>query len=441
LSHLALIHRAVAALRDKDVSMSAMSNSNWSRRSLFRAAAGMTAAGTLAACGSNNGRGGSGGSGTTLTQYFHAYGEEGTEQAIKRYAKAYKDANVVTQWITSNDFENKLFTTLLTKNAPDVFEFHPQIQMVKSGQVADLTDIIEPVKDDFNPADIASHTVDGKIYGVRMIDDPQFFFYRPSLLEKAGVKVPETLDELIEAAAKLTTGKVKGLFLGNDLHAVINPMIWSAGADTLDAKNQIAYHTPGVVEGLKKMRTLFASGDLLLDAPADFWDPSALNQGLCAIQFCGMWAMPQFQKTLGDDIGIFPFPKVTDAGKPSVYNGGWSMFVNAKGDNVEAAKEYVKWLWIDQKQYQEDWATSYGFHIPPRTSIAQSASKLKSGLPSEGVKLFNEFGHFDNIGWTQAMITAMEDVFADCVRKGGDPEKALDKADTSVTRELKKLFG
>ncbi|SES40917.1 multiple sugar transport system substrate-binding protein [Streptomyces sp. yr375] len=420
--------------------MSAMSNSPFSRRSLFRAAAGMTAAGTLAACGSNTGRAG-GSSGTNLTQYFHAYGEEGTEPAIKRYAKAYKGANVTTQWITAADFENKLFATLLTDNAPDLFEFHPQIQMVKSGQVADLTDIVEPVKADFNPADIASHTVDGKIYGVRMIDDPQFFFYRPSLLEKAGVKVPETLDELIEAAAKLTTGKVKGLYLGNDLHAVINPMIWSAGANTLDDKNQIAYHTPGVIEGIKKMRKLFTSGDLLLGAPTDYWDPSALNQGLCAIQFCGMWAMPQFQKVLGDDIGVFPFPKTIDSGKQSVTNGGWSMFVNAKGKNVDAAKEYVKWLWIEQKKYQEEWATSYGFHIPPRTSIAQSAAKLKSSLPAEGVKLFNEFGHFDNIGWTQAMITALEDVFANSVRKDGDPEASLDKADIAVNRELKKLFG
>jgi multiple sugar transport system substrate-binding protein len=39
------------------------------------------------------------------------------------------------------------------------------------------------------------------------------------------------------------------------------------------------------------------------------------------------------------------------------------------------------------------------------------------------------------------MITALEDVFANSVRKGGDPEASLDKADTAVNRELKKLFG
>ncbi|GEC03929.1 sugar ABC transporter substrate-binding protein [Streptomyces spinoverrucosus] len=420
--------------------MSAFSKSNWDRRSVLRAAMGLAAAGGLAACGSNNGRGG-GASGDALVQYFHAYGEAGTEQAIKKYAAAYDKANVTTQWITGSNFESKLFASLLTDNAPDLFEFHPQIQLVTSGQVLDLTDIVEPVKDDFNQADIQSHTVDGKIYGVRMIDDPQFFFYRPSLFEKAGVEVPQTLDELIEVAAKLTTDKVKGVYLGNTLQAVIRPMIWAAGADTLDENNRIAYHTDGVVEGLKKMRKLFTSGDLLLDAPADYWDPSALNQGLTAIQFCGMWAMPAMQQTLGDDLGVFPFPQVTDAGKPSVYNGGWSMFVNAKSDKADEAKEYVKWLWIDQKEYQEDWALSYGFHVPPRTSIAESADKLKSGLPAEGVKLFTDYGHFDNIGWTQAMIKATEDVFADCVRKDGDPEAALDKCDKAVNTELKKLFG
>ncbi|OSZ57255.1 sugar ABC transporter substrate-binding protein [Streptomyces pharetrae CZA14] len=421
--------------------MPAFSNSSWDRRSVLRAAMGLAAAGGLAACGGNNGRGGGSGSGKRLVQYFHAYGEPGTEQAVKRYAKAYREAGVTTQWITGENFESKLFSALLTDNAPDLFEFHPQIQLVRSGQVADLTDLVEPVKDDFNQADIASHTVDGKIYGIRMIDDPQFFFYRKSLFEEAGVDVPTTLDELIEAAARLTTDKVKGVFLGNELDAVIRPLIWAAGADTLDEKNRIAYHTEGVKEGLVKLRKLFTSGDLLLGAPTDFWDPSALNQGLTAIQWCGMWAMPQMQQALGDDLGIFPFPKVTDAGAPAVYNGGWSMFVNAKGKNVEAAKEYVKWLWIDQKEYQEDWALSYGFHVPPRVSIAESADKLKSGLPAEGVRLFDEYGHFDNIGFTQAMIDAIEDVVADCVRSGGDPEAALDKADGKVERELKKLFG
>ncbi len=49
-----------------------------------------------------------------------------------------------------------------------------------------------------------------------MIVDPQVIYYRKSLLDKAGIKPPETIDDLIAAAKELTTNKVKGIFVGND---------------------------------------------------------------------------------------------------------------------------------------------------------------------------------------------------------------------------------
>jgi multiple sugar transport system substrate-binding protein len=425
---------------DKDVTME-RNRRDWDRRSVLRAAGGIAALGGLAACGGNTGRGSGGGSGKALTQYFHAYGEPGTEQAIKRYAKDFSKASVSTQWITGDNFESKLFSSLLSSDAPDVFEFHPQIQMVRAKQIVPLDDILADVKDDFLEADIKSHTMDGKIWGVRMIDDPKFIYYRKSLLEKAGVEPPTTLDGLIEASQKLTVGKTKGLFLGNNITDIVRPLVWATGGDLLTDKNEIAYHTDGFAAALAKMRTLFTSKSLLLGAPADYWDPSAFNQGLVAMQWCGMWAMPAILKTHGDDVGIVPFPKSSDDGKPAVINGGWSMFVSAKAKDVDLAKEYVKWLWVDQKQHQEDWCLNYGFHIPPRKSIAAKAEKLKTGLAAEGVRLSNEYGHFDNPMFTQAMIDALEDVIGDSVRAGMKPEAALDKADKRINRELKTLFG
>ncbi|MFP3986333.1 sugar ABC transporter substrate-binding protein [Streptomyces sp. E11-3] len=414
---------------------------NPSRRTMLRTLGGAASLAALAACGGNTGRGSGSGSGKELTQYFHAYGEAGTQDAIKRYAKGFDQANVTTQWITGSNFESKLFSALLSSKAPDVFEFHPQIQMVRAKQIVPLDDIIKPVQDDFVEADIASHTMDGKIWGIRMIDDPKFIYYRKSLLDKAGLQPPSTLDELVEAAAKLTTGKVKGLFLGNNLADIARPLVWSCGADLLTDKQEIAYHTDEVAAGLATLRKLFTSGSLLLDAPADYWDPSAFTQGLAAMQWCGMWAMPAILKAHGDDVGIIPFPKAADSGKPSLINGGWSMFVSAKAKDVDLAKEYVKWLWIDQKEHQEDWALNYGFHIPPRKSIAAKADKLKTGLAAEGVQLAGQYGHFDNPYWTQSMINAMEGVIADSVRNDMKPEAALDKADKKINRELKSLFG
>ncbi|WP_445516130.1 ABC transporter substrate-binding protein [Streptomyces sp. NEAU-174] len=409
---------------------------DWDRRGVLRAMGGVAALGGLAACGSNTGR--SGGGGGSIKQMYHAYGEQGTQQAAKKFADAYGKAKVTIEWVPG-EYESKLATTLLGSGAPDVFEYHPDLQLVRSRQIVPLDDIIADVKDDFLPEDITANSVDGKIYGIRMIDDPQFFFYRKSLFEKAGVKPPATFDELIDAAHKLTSGKVKGLYIGQNLKTISKPLVWSTGPHYLDADHRIAYHTDHLVETLTKARELYKSKSLLLGAPTEVWDPASFLQGLCAIQWCGIWAIPAIQKAFGDDFGIFPFPKSGAKGRQVVYNGGWSTYVSAKAKDVDAAKEFVKWLWIDQKKYQQEWALDYGFHIPARKSIAAGADKLKSGVAAEAVELFNTHGVFDDPYWTEGMFNILLDAVVNSVRDNKSPEAELDSADKKIERALKKL--
>ncbi|MEW2114688.1 sugar ABC transporter substrate-binding protein [Streptomyces sp. NPDC005474] len=412
---------------------------SFGRRSLLRASGTVAAAGFLAACGGNTGRSGSTG-GKAISQWYHQYGEAGTQQAALRYAKAYGKADVSVQWIPG-DYASKLSSGLVSSSGPDVFEFHPDVQMAKSGQIVPLDDVIADVKSDFTENDLAANSVDGKVYGIRMIDDPQFLYYRKSLLEKAGVQPPTTFDELIEASRKLDKDGVKGLYLGlkagSDILA--SPLVWATGSELLTTDHKVAFDTPATVEGLKKMRELYTSKTLLLGAPTDWFDPSAFIQGLTAMQWCGLWAMPGIQKALGDDFGIVPLPGIGSAGRPVVYNGGWSTYVSAKAKDVDAAKAFVKWLWIEQTKLQEDWCTSYGFHIPPRKSLAAKATKLQSGTAAEAVKLFGTNGHYDDPYWTQAMATISQDMVNNAVVSGKNPESEVAKARTRVEAELKKI--
>lgn len=168
-----------------------------------------------AACGSNTGRAGGAGDRPALDQWYHQYGEAGTEQAVKRYAAAYRKAEVTIEWRPGN-YDQQTAAALLTKNAPDVFEGSPTLDQIQSGQVADLTDLLDGVREDFNPAVLTPKTYEGKVYGIPQAIDMQMLYYRKSLLDKAGVRPPQTLDELVDAARALTTKDVKGLFLGND---------------------------------------------------------------------------------------------------------------------------------------------------------------------------------------------------------------------------------
>ena len=85
------------------------STTAFGRRSFLGLAGGALGAGVLAACGDNTGR--SDGSSTSggslrLSQWYHQYGEDGTQQAVERYAKEYPDATVTVQW-NPGDYDKK----------------------------------------------------------------------------------------------------------------------------------------------------------------------------------------------------------------------------------------------------------------------------------------------------------------------------------------------
>ena len=85
------------------------------RRSVLALGGSLAAVGLFgAACGGNTGRSSSaasssagGGKGSvTLQQWYHQYGEAGTQQAVQRYAAAYPNAKVTVQW-SPGDYDKK----------------------------------------------------------------------------------------------------------------------------------------------------------------------------------------------------------------------------------------------------------------------------------------------------------------------------------------------
>ncbi|MDQ2958791.1 MAG: sugar ABC transporter substrate-binding protein [Actinomycetota bacterium] len=417
------------------------------RRGFLSLGGGLLAASALAACGSNTGRGSGGSSSATkpnLAQWYHQYGEAGTQQAVQRYAKAYPTAAVSIQW-TPGDYDKKVATALLTDSGPDVFEAGngPSIDQIQSGQVLPLTGLLGDAASDFAQSLVDRMTYQGKLYGIPQVIDMQLLVYRKSMLAKANVQPPQTFDELVDAAHRLTTKDVKGLFVGNDggIGVLAGPALWSVGADYLTADNKVGFDDPNVASAFGKLHDLFTSGSLLLGAPADWSDPSAITQGLTAMQWTGLWTLPVLQKAFGDDFGVLPWPKFSDSvGAPSVPIGAYGSAVSAKSKNPDAAKDYVKWLWVDQTDDQLDFAQSYGFHIPSRMSLATKADKLKSGAAADAVALVRDHGKAQTpLLWTPASGTALSDAVTRIVKDGADPTQQLKTVMNVVNAELKRV--
>ncbi|UBU18512.1 ABC transporter substrate-binding protein [Nonomuraea gerenzanensis] len=368
----------------------------------------------------------------TLTHWYHEYGEEGTQQAAMKYAadftKANPDIAVKVSWIPG-DYATKWTAAVLTPDGPDVYEVNDvSPNMVKAGQVTAMDDVLGAEKADFNPKVLAPYTWGGQVYAVPMIVDPMLVFYRKSLFAKAGVGVPTSFAEFAAAARKLTQGKQKGLFVGNDGVGPLGQMVpWSNGNLLIDDRD-ITYDDPKVVEALTAVKDLYDAKATLQGYSTDWWDPGALINGAAAMQWVGLWAVPGLTEALGDDFDAFALPPFGPGGQAVVNMGGWVQVVNGKSRNLEAAKKYVRWLWVENTAAQTDWSLAYGFHIPPRNSAAAKADKLNTGPAKTVMDAVAAHGIKQPALWTAEVRQPYTDAVTAIVKKDADAEKTLAEA-------------
>lgn len=381
---------------------------------------------------------------TTLSQWYHEYGEAGTQDAALRYAQAYTteaDGNPAVSiemvW-NPGAYGTKLSAALLTADGPDIYENGGiTVPVAAANQAVPLNDILTPdVLPDFSPLGLQVSQVGDNIYGIRMVVDTGVIYYRPSLLSAAGIAPPTTMDELIAATTALGSGRQKGLFIGNDqgVDALRFLIANSAGSQFL-VDNQAAFNNERTVLAYQKLLELNQTGALLTGAPVDWYDPSSFTQGLVAMQWCGLWAMPQVQRELGDDFAVMAWPALDASGIPVTFFGGWSQFVNGNRPNVDLAKQFVNWLWIKRTDFQTDWNLAYGFHVPPRISVAASATQLQSGPAAQAVQILNANAQINPPEFTAAMDTAVIDALSSVLNGGADIATALATAEQAVNAE------
>ncbi|MDO5677641.1 MAG: extracellular solute-binding protein [Propionibacteriaceae bacterium] len=381
----------------------------------------------------------------TLSQWYHEYGEAGVKEAVERYAAEYPDAKVEVKW-TPGDYGQILAAQLLTADVPDVFEVEQggSLDMIRSGQLEPLNDIIDPVKDQFNPSVIKRFTFEDKIYGIPQTIDMQLLYYRPSLLKAAGVEPPTNFEELVAAANAVKTADMGGFFAGNDggVGVLGTMFIWASGHEQLnEERTEATFLTDDFYNALIAYRDFYASGGVLQAASGEWYAPDAFVNEEAAFQWGGLWSLPQIKEAFGDDVGVLPFPAIGPKGRPAVPFGAFGSCVAAKGKNVDAAKAFVKWLWIDQEDKQVDFSDAYGTHVPAKPALVPQATKLAEGAGADAAKYVAENGFTNDIMWSGALGEAFGAAVSNVIKNGADPKAEFSGFAELAAAELAKLKG
>jgi multiple sugar transport system substrate-binding protein len=179
-------------------------------------------------------------------------------------------------------------------------------------------------------------------------------WYRQDLLDKVGAKVPQSLDELAEAARKIASDRVHGFVVGlseTQLAAAFvetfEPLLWAQGGSLLDAKGRAAFNSPAgerAMQWIADQARTKAMGPAAVTMNADDI-LSGFKAGTIAMSFQGSMRVSAARaaKDVGPMIRTAPVPGF-ERGRPAPgLTAGQSLTIGANSKNKDAAWRFIEY--------------------------------------------------------------------------------------------------
>lgn len=246
----------------------------------------------------------------------------------------------------------RLATAFASESGPDLFLISPGdfVRYYNGGVLADLTPYLDAeVLDDYYPEALATRTVDGKVFGLPMEQEPLAIFYDVAAFEDAGLSegdLPTTWEEMLELGRRLTSAERAGLVFDTTPSYYQNftfyPWVWQGGGEVVDPDTQQgAFDSDAVLAALQLFSDSVSTGAAPRTLPAAGDVVGAFQNGFAAMWQTGVWQVEAFAQNAPDlDYGVFTLP--TPSGGDSVTSlGGWSFVVNAQGRDPDAAARFT----------------------------------------------------------------------------------------------------
>jgi len=358
------------------------------------AAAGL-AAGALAGCaGSGGDSGDSGDSGDEVTiTWWHNATNGPLPDVWAEVAAEFEEANPGVK-VEQVGYQNEELQRTLIPNAlaagdpPDLFQVWPGGELrdqVANGYLMPLDDVIPDTIDSVG-ATVNPWQVDGQTYGIPFTFGIEGFWYNTDMFEAAGVEIPKTFDDLVDAVGKLRESGVVPIAVGAGAgwpaaHWWYQFALKSCSPETLAAaETDFDFSDPCWVEAGEQLQDFlgiepFQDG-FLGTVPQEGAGSSAgmIANGQAAMELMGHWNAGTIgglapNEEVPEFLGWFPVPGISGAaGDPTAALGGGDGF----GCSAEAPPECADLLaYIMSEDVQKRFAAS-GSGIPT-VPAAQSA--------------------------------------------------------------------
>jgi multiple sugar transport system substrate-binding protein len=367
---------------------------------------------------------------------------------VNEFNDSHKNIKVEYTQLNQTDYTTTLIPTAFANGeAPDIMFVEPAtfLKYASKGMLADLTPYISKrVVKDYLPSTIHSVTYKNKIMALPYEMELLGLFYNKDMLNKAGISVPKTWDELYAAAKKLTTDKVYGLVLPVDdaPYTIFNfwPFLWMSGGDILNKNgSKSVFSSRASAKALDFWAGFFKEGLSPKKLQIGPYDIGNIGTGVAAMQVSGTYVVNAAETTYKNvNIGVAPLP--TPDGKNFVtVGGGQKLAANGRGKHVKEAAEFIVWMYgSDDISRMADWCTKAKFAYPAR----QSVIKANTSAFHEGLRAVFTDEIYSNARPEPSYSADITNIISKTLQKvmfgGVSSAKAAKEADTAINASMKK---
>jgi ABC-type glycerol-3-phosphate transport system substrate-binding protein len=337
----------------------------------------------------------------SLWSFLDPAAEGARSEALRDVVGAFEAADpaskVKTNIVEWDQIVPSLIRAAQAGGTPDIaMVYSPNMPaLIASGALMPLDSCFAKIWSDVDRKDVvllsSAKGSDGAIYGVPYELRVFGFYYRADLLEKAGLKAPTSLDELLSTAQKAAGAGMTGLGMtfssgGGSVEAIewFVPMVIGAGAKVLNDDGSAAFNSPQLTDLLNRLRKA-VQGDKVL--PADVAlsstdDVAQLAQSGRAVFVAeGSQEASSFLETATEGVRwAFIPPPGLNAGttSPAALNG-WNLVIPKAAKNPDGACQMIKsWTSVESQRNQ---ALKAGY-LPVRASLASDAALQAPAIAS-----------------------------------------------------------
>ncbi|HLF01305.1 MAG TPA: extracellular solute-binding protein, partial [Anaerolineales bacterium] len=362
---------------------------------------------------------------------YHTGGaeEQALSQIVDNAKTEYPDLTINVLNVPFDQIFGKYQNEVAAGAGPDMF-VAPNDDLgnwARSGIVAELDSYLEGNLGAYSNVAVEGMKVDGKIYGVPESAKAVALYYNTDLIAEA----PATSEELLEAVA----GGARLIQNQNGYH--LFGWFPAFGGQLMDGTNTCIADQGGFGEAMTYLVQLKEAGaEFFTDGGAA---DTEFRSGNAAMIINGPWVLGDYQKDIGDKLGVAPIP-AGPGGAAGPLNGIDGFYINPNSQNIESAVELA--LFLTNAESSQIYSDVAG-HVPIRSDVTAPndlvggfAQASATGFPRPQSQEFgNYWGPFGDMVTKvmEGQVSPAEGVFEAC--------KAMNEANSKTVASESPVSG